>query len=455
MTQDVTRRANQGQPTARLKDGADATAQAGPNEDGGAPAQEQKQGGGTRKKQARGPGKKGGGGKVAKRKAPDVVAIRPIAAPASMKVRHWGLMISFALAVLLPLTLTCLYLWLIAADQYGSSSGFTVRQEESGSASELLGGLAKFAGGAPSGDSDILYEFIRSQEIVAKIDAELDLVGHYSSRWPADPVFALKPDATIEELESYWQRIVRISYDQSSGLIDLEVVAFEPEMAQAVARAIVRESQATINALNATAREDAMRYARADLEESLDRLKEARQALTNFRTRTQIVDPDSDIQGRMGVLNNLQQQLAEALIQYDILRETTNATDPRILQARRRIEVIRARIAEERENFATADQSGELGGLSEDYPNLIAEFESLSVDREFAEETYRAALTAVDVARANSMRQSRYLATFVQPTLAQSSQYPQRFTIAGLAALFLILAWGIAALIYYSIRDRS
>ncbi|WP_260107663.1 hypothetical protein [Phaeobacter inhibens] len=65
------------------------------------------------------------------------------------------------------------------------------------------------------------------------------------------------------------------------------------------------------------ARADAMRYARADLDEALERLKDARQSLTSFRTRTRIVDPEADIQGRMGVMNNLQQQLAEALIQYE------------------------------------------------------------------------------------------------------------------------------------------
>jgi len=43
-------------------------------------------------------------------------------------------------------------------------------------------------------------------------------------------------------------------------------------------------------------------------------------------------------------LANLQQQLAEALIDYDLLSEnTTNPNDPRLVQALRRIEVIRDR----------------------------------------------------------------------------------------------------------------
>jgi capsular polysaccharide transport system permease protein len=382
-----------------------------------------------------------------------VVEVRPLAEPARMRRRHWGLLASFVALVLVPLAAIVFYLWAVAEDQYSSTTGFTVRQEEGTGASDFLGGLAQFTGANTGSDSDILYEFIQSQEIVAAVDAALDLRSHYVQPWPRDFVFALWPEATIEDLLWYWQRMVRISYDQSTGLIEVRALAFDPDMARAVSAAIVAESQDMINDLNTQAREDAMRYAREDLAESVARLKVAREALTQFRTRTQIVDPAADIAGRMGVMNNLQQQLAEALIEYDLVRETTSDTDPRVLQAQRRIEVIRDRIRRERQGFASGD--ADTGGIGEDYPVLIAEFESLSVDREFAEEAYRAALAALDLARANAARQSRYLAAYIAPTRAQTSEFPQRGVLAGLALLFLLMAWSIGALIYYSIRDRS
>jgi len=413
------------------------------------------------------PGAKAGQGKpAAKRKgaadkpgqsgtkapAPSVT-VRPLAQPARMKRRHWGLMLSFVLIVLLPLAGLTYYLWTQAEDQYSSTAAFTVRSEEAGSASELLGGLAQFANSGTGVDSDILYEFIQSQEIVEAIEAKLGLRAHYDSYWPRDWMFSIWPDATLEELVWYWQRIVRISYDQSTGLIEVRVLAFDPDYAQSVAQEIVRQSQDRINALNEQAREDAMRYAREDLEESVAQLKVAREALTNFRTRTRIVDPEADIQGRMGVMNNLQQALAEALIEYDLLRDTVSSSDPRLSNAQRRIDVIRERIAAERQTFAS--DSTELGAVGEDYPSLIAEYESLSVDRQFAEETYRVSLTALDVARDNAARQSRYLATYIKPTMAQSSEFPRRFILLGLAVVFLLMFWSILALIYYSIRDRG
>ncbi|MFZ7094102.1 sugar transporter [Primorskyibacter sp. 2E233] len=378
---------------------------------------------------------------------------RAMASSARMKRRHWGLALSFLVVVVVPFLCVGLYLWLVAEDQYSSTAGFTVRQEEDSGASAVLGGLAQLTGSSTASDGNILYEFILSQALVQTIDDKIGLREHYSSRWSSDPIFALSRDASIEDLEAYWQRIVRISFDQGSGLMEVQVLAFDPDKAQAIARQIILEGQAMINALNDKAREDAMRYAEIELDEAVARLKEAREALTSFRTRTTIVDPDADLQGRMGVMNGLQQQLAAALIEYDLLREQTNEDDPRLNQVRRRIEAIRNRIDEERRAF-TSDTVGSRSG-GEDYPSLIAEYEGLVVDREFAEESYRASLAAVDVARAKASRQSRYLATYVEPTHAQTSEYPQRFTIVGLAGLFLLLVWATCALIYYSIRDRS
>jgi capsular polysaccharide transport system permease protein len=386
-------------------------------------------------------------------KKPASYRFKPAAEPARLRRRHLVLLASFFFIVVAPLVVIAGYLFTVAEDQYISTSGFTVRAEEGGAATDLLGGLAQFAGGGNSAaDGDILYEFITSQELVQRLNQRLDLVAHFSEPYDQDPVFALTNDATMEDLVSHWQNVVRISYNQSNGLIDLQVLAFTPEMAQTLARAIIDESSRLVNELNAQARDDAMRFAQMDLDAAITRMREAREALTRFRTRTQIVDPTSDLQGRMGVLNNLQQQLAQALIEFDLLSEnTTNPDDPRLIQASRRIDVIRERIRLERETFTSED----VGSEGEDYPSLMAEFEGLVVDREFAEETYRAALTALDGARTNAARQSRYLAVFINPTLPESSEYPNRLLIVGLSALFLTLGWMVAMLIFYSIRDRQ
>jgi capsular polysaccharide transport system permease protein len=287
--------------------------------------------------------------------------------------------------------------------------------------------------------------------LALEVDKKLHLREYFSAHWKSDPVFALAPNATAEDLHEYWGRIVRVTYSQGSGLLQVDVHTFSPDMAQKIAREIVSESTKLINGLNDVARNDAIRYADNDLAKAVEKLRAARENLTEFRTRTQIVDLQADIQGRMGVTNNLQQQLVQELVALDQLAASTSADDPRVTQAKRRIQAIRERIADERQNLATTI----VPGTGKDYPALMSEFEGLTVDQEFAEQVYRAALTARDAAYDSAQRQTRYLATYITPTLADAPEYPQRGMIFGLAALFLLLSWGIAVLIYYSIRDRG
>ena len=167
----------------------------------------------------------------------------------------------------------------------------------------------------------------------------------------------------------------------------------------------------------------------------------------------------SDDIGLVGILTRVQnpvgnagivQQLAEQLIALDLLRETTREGDPRIVRAERTVRVIEARIEDEKRKLGL----GASDSSSDAFASLVGEYESLIVDREFAEQTYTAALAAYDAAQAEARRQTRYLAAHVTPTLAEKSLYPQRITIAGLITLFAFLIWTLVVLVAYSLRDR-
>lgn len=372
-----------------------------------------------------------------------------VAARAELRPRHWGLALAFITIVLLPIAVSAWYLYARAADQYASTLGFTVRSEAVASATDLLGGLGSTFGGGGSRDSDILYEFIRSQEMVAAVNARLDLHKLYSKHRAQDPLLSFDPVGTVEDLSSYWQKMVRISYDASAGLMELRVLAFTPEDAKNIAEAIYDESSIRINALSANARADATRYASEDLDLAKDRLKKAREALTAFQVANQIVDVSANIQGQMGLLNTLQTQLAEAMIDFDLMENGTTASDPRLVQAQRRIDVIEARMAEERKKFGSGGQ----GPSGKNYATTVAEFESLTVDRELSERAYIAALAVNDGARADANRKSLYLAAYIRPTFAEQSEFPQRALNLGIVALFSFLAWAIGSLVYYSLRD--
>lgn len=374
------------------------------------------------------------------------VAPQRYAAPARMRRRHRSMLALFLFCVVLPLILSAAYLFLVAADQYASRVGFSIRKEENSSAIELLGGITEISGSTAS-DANFLYKYIGGREMMHAVDGRIGLKAVFEQT--GDPVFGLSPVATVEEMERYWNRMVKVFYDSSDGLIEVQVKAFRPADAQAIAQTILDESSRMVNDLTDVAREDTIRYARDELDRSIERLKGARQALTAFRNRTQIVDPSADLEGRMGILNRLQTELATALIDLDLLQANTGARDTRIVQTRQRIDVIEDRIKSERARVSDADSAE---GVA--YSRLLDEFESLRVDLEFAEKSYVTSLAAYDAALAQAQKQTRYLAPYVAPTLAESAEYPQRLLLVALIGGFLFLGWGIGALVFYSVRDR-
>ncbi len=372
----------------------------------------------------------------------------PVARPAGRarrRARHWGLIGSFVALVLLPTLIAGGYLGLRAADQYATTVGFAVRTERASAVIDLFGGLSQLSG-ASSTDAAMVYQYLQSPDLVAELDHRLDLRAMFARMQARDPVFGFDPAGSAEDLWRYWNRMVTVTQDQGAGILTLEVRAFAPADAQQIAQVAFEAASRMINALSDLAQDDAMRTTRHELALAEDRLRAARAALQAFRDRTRVPDPGADVAGQMGIVTALQDQQAAAMIALDMLQGTTRAGDPRMAEAERKLEAIRARIAEARQQFGNA------AGVS--YASLLGEFGRLSVDQEFAEKAYLSALAARDAAAAAARQKSLYLAAYQQPIRAETADYPRRPLLTALVAMFAFLIWSVGALVYYSLRDR-
>lgn len=367
------------------------------------------------------------------------------AARARRKPRHHGLIGSLVALVLLPTLIAAGYLSFRAADQYATTVGFAVRTERGSTMIDLLGGLSQLSG-ASSTDAAMVYQYLQSPDLVAELDTRLNLRQLFAKMQAKDPVFGFDPSGSAEDLLRYWNRMVTVTEDPGTGILTLEVRAFAPGDARQIAQAAFAAASRMINALSDLAQDDAMRSARHELTLAEDRLRAARSALQAFRDRTQVLDPGADVSGQMGIVNALQDQQVAAMIALDMLRQTTGPDDPRVAEAERKLEAIRTRIAEARQQFGNAS------GAS--YAGLVGAYERLTVDQEFAEKAYVAALAACDAAAAAARQTSLYLAAYQQPTEAETAEYPRRVLLTALVALFAFLGWSVGALVYYSLRDR-
>jgi len=371
--------------------------------------------------------------------------------------------LAFLALVILPVAVTAWYLWAVAVDQFASRVAFSVRDDGATSAAGLIGGMGALAALAGRGgqEADIVVDFLHSQEMAARLDRRLDLRAHLAAPRAQDPVFALPPDATIEDLTAHWRRLATVAHDPATGLVDLTVRAFDAGMAQALSRAVLAESAALVDRLSDAARNEATAHAQADLSRAEARVAAVRDAMARFRATHRLVDPMGEAAVQSGLVATLEAQLAEALIAQDLLVGTTRPDDPRLAQAARRIAVIEGRIAAERDRFSSGDTDTQAEaavadpGRTDDYVRQLAEYERLQVDRGFAEAAYTAALAAVEAARADAQRRAMHLVAHVEPTRAERAEYPRRWMILGFVTGGAVLTWLVLTLFVAALRDRA
>lgn len=380
------------------------------------------------------------------RLAEDLPAVdAPHVRAARLQPRHVAILASFALMVLLPLAASIFYLYVRAADEYHSETAFSVRSSNAAAgAAGILGALTQMSSGSAS-DTDILFDFIRSQKIVEEIEPELDLRKIYN-KVPSDVVFSLGDDPSIEALHAHWLKMVDVTLG-NSGIVHVEARAFDPEDAKAITQAILDHSSALVNRLSTQARQDAISFASRELDQAEANLRAVRQKVADFRHEHRLVDPAADVAGQSGLLNALEDQLAKAMIERDMLMSYADERDQRVLQANRRIDALTQRIDEERGSLRVEGVEGSL-------PDLISAYEELKVDQEFANKAYLETLAGLSGARAAAEHQARYLVPHIQPTLATTALYPRRAMLSSLIGIFLLLGWGISMLVYYNVRDN-
>jgi capsular polysaccharide transport system permease protein len=373
--------------------------------------------------------------------------IADVAPPARVRRRHRVLFLSFLLFVLAPAGIAIYYMYEIAEDQYSSRVSFSIRSEEFTNPLDAFSSLGQISTGS-SPDASILNEYIRSQIMLEEISDKIDLRAIYSKP-ENDPLFTFDPNGSIEDLLRYWQWMTYVSYDAGTGLIDIEVFAFTAHDAHLIATQIMQTSNALVDKLSHISRKDTTKDALFELDRANERLSQAHQKLGDFRDARQTIDPLADLESRMGVLTALQQQLASAIIEHDLLAETTSLADPRLENMIRRVDAIQARIDQERSKIGQTSD-GEGSALA----SVVGQYERLLADREFAATAYLAAAANYDLALAEARRKSRYLAAHIPPTMAQTPQYPQRLLIVLSVFGGALLFWMISVLTVYAMLDR-
>lgn len=364
---------------------------------------------------------------------------------------------TFCVMVLLPLLLASLYYALLASDRYAVEIKFAIRSPAGIATPDLLGLVSgATASGSTQSDSYMVVDYLESRQFLDDIAAHVDLKAIYATD-RADFLMRMPKDATKEEQVDYLPWVVSSNYAASSQIITVEAQAFTAENARDMAQAIIEVTSDLVNKVSDSARADTVRLAESELAHAEEALKEQRAAVAAFRDTEQSIDPSSTVAAHDSVIGQLQGELARRLTEMSSLREflDENAPSVRVLQSQ--IDSIIRQIETERAMVGNGEASGSSTALADgtgSLNNSVTQYEALKVDLEFRQRAYLSALASVEAARLEAVRQQRYVAAFVLPSLPQDALYPEVMFNLFLLGIVAFLIWGVLTMFVHIVREH-
>lgn len=368
--------------------------------------------------------------------------------------RRFWVYVTFVPCVVLPLALAALYFHSYAADRYAVEMKFAVKSPLSGGSSDFLGLMTGVnSSSSTTTDSYIVVDFIESQDLVQMLEDRIDLRAIYSK--PADDML-MRFDPTLpkEDFAEYLARMVTVYYDVSSQIITVEVQAFTPEEAKAVAELVLKLCGDLVNDISERARLDTVRIAEEAVLRAENNLRDQRRKLAEFREHEQDIDPGRSVEAQNVLLGRVQGELADAETRMATLREFLSEDAPSVRYLQSQIDSLKLQLAEQKGKLGV----GAIAGAQGDGITLTARvgaYEELSVDLEFLQNAYVSSLASLEAARLEADRQQRYLAAFVLPKVPEKAIYPNRVLNIFVVFIFALMAWGLAVMTIYIIREHA
>ena len=373
-------------------------------------------------------------------------------APYAERIRHFfrpqDLALRLFLAcVILPTLVVFLYLALFASDIYLAEAKFAIRSQNQQQSLDMLSTFFRTNSTSLS-DSYIVQNYIQSMDMIDKVDAKLHVRNHYADR-SHDIWYRLTSNATQDEMLRYWSWAVVTTFDPDTSIMTVQTKAFSPQMAQAVCQAILDASEALVNAMNDRARTDAISLAQAEVARAEARIREAHEAMRQYRERTVILDPQAVASGLYGLVNQLEGEITKTTAELAEATTYMQADSPRVVMLQNRLAVLQKQLQSEKARLASQMQG------DKPLSALVSEFQSLTLEEEFAQKQLTSAMASLETARVQAESKSLYVESFQKPMVPDESLYPRPIVFSLVFMLAAAVLLGLVSLIVAAIREHA
>ena len=349
-----------------------------------------------------------------------------------------------AFFVLLQTILAGYYYYQLATPLFATKSEFVIQQAENPASVGGIGGLLSGTQFATAQDSMAVQGYLQSREAMQRLDRDIGFRPHFSHEG-IDPIQRLAPDATAEDAYRLYTKTVKIAYDPTEGIVKLEVRATDPETSVAYATALISYAEEQVDHLTQRLREDQMAGARQIYDEAEAKMLAAQQRVVTLQERFKVLSSEVEVSLIASQLGQLESQLMTERLSLQQMQSNAQPNPARMEPVRRRIAALEAEVATARARL-TEDGKDGLSLAKVQGELLVAQSDVTTRQLLLAQ-----ALEALETARVEAHRQTRYLSLSVRPVLPDEPAYPRAFentlvVMLIFAGIYLMISMTVAIL---------
>ena len=353
----------------------------------------------------------------------------------------------FTLAALFSIAVA--YYWtFIASDRYVSESHVIIQRPDMATGPTLdVASLIGAQGGYSRPDQMLLRDYLRSTDMLRKLEGRLQISAHYSDArhdifsrmWLISP--------SIEWLHRHFLSRTSVEFDDYAGVLMIKAEAYDPNTAQAIAQMMVREGEAFMDEMAKKLARDQVAFLEKQVRQNADRALQARQAVLAYQNRKGMVSPEAAAESLVAIVGRLEAQRAELQTERNALQSYLVPTHPSIVQLNQQLAAIDRQI--------TAEQAKLAAPAGKTLNRTVEELQRLQMEAEFQQEIYKSSLTALEAGRIESTRTLKKLSVLQAAYLPEYPLEPRRIYNIVVYTLVIYLCAGVLKLIIAAIRDHQ
>lgn len=361
--------------------------------------------------------------------------------------RSWkhSLKLGSFLWVVACFAIAILYFGLIASDRYVSRAQLVIKQSDQ---IKMLPDALSMLGIGGSNHEDVLLtqDYLQSPDLLAKLDKELGLKKHYQNH-KVDFFSRLSSDVSQEEFIEYYRKHLTLHLDDTSGVLTIELQAFDPAYGQRVVSLMLKESEGFINRLGHQVALEQLAFVEKEVDRAYQRVQAEKAKVLDFQNSHNLISPETTSSARLGLVSQIEGELAQQQAQLKQLESYMKTTAPAVVSMQARVDALSQQLEQEKSRLTGTDKDA----MNE----VTARYMDVQTQATLAADLYKSGLISLEQARVEAYRKLKHLLVISQPTLAQDAEYPRRLYNLATIGVLLCLLYGLLVMGLATLREHQ